>query len=58
MLGGVDMSRAEQHGEDSHRQRDEQRHVAEWRHDGRAAGGGLRQHHAEEPDTALSCNAM
>ncbi len=47
MLGGVDVTGAEQHGERCHRQRDEQRDVAEHRLRETAIGRGVREDGAE-----------
>ena len=59
MLGRVDVPGAEQHREHRHRQRDEQRHVAEQRPARcSAAGMAWAMMVSSEDDTALSCSAM
>ena len=58
VLGRIDVAGAEQHREGRHRQRDEQRDVAEQRRR-RAARRGFAPGWCEtEDDTALSCSAM
>ena len=59
MLGGVDVAGAEQHGEGRHRQRDEQRDVAEQRPgDVRRSADMCARMVSSDDDTALSCSAM
>ncbi len=59
VLGRVDVAGAEQHRERRHRQRDEQRDVAEQRlGDWRRSAPHAARMVVSEDDTALSCSAM
>ena len=59
VLGGVDVAGAEQHGEGRHRQRDEQRDVAEHRLHRAARGTDMHEDRASaRTTTALSCSAI
>ena len=58
MLGGVDVAGAEQHRECRHRQRDEERDVAEQRLRARRPPRPAARMVATDDDTALSCSAI